>query len=171
MRFYKQTSYIYVATEAGFGFAQQYFHNKSYLVTSNDMNNHKHVSNCNKPDGLLKWHEDIILNSISKHPITNQGNRKIAQGYHDICDDYAFPHGFLGGLFGCGRYGCLDLQDHIMPSIGKSYITQCWKEVEHISCCGWCLGTIVHIWLNSPVSWSCPSNGRVTVEQLVPDCQ
>jgi hypothetical protein len=46
--------YIYVATEAGFDFAQQYFHNKSYLVTSNDMNNHKHVSNCNKPDGLLK---------------------------------------------------------------------------------------------------------------------
>lgn len=131
------------------------------------MNNNKHVSGCNKPGGLLKRNEDVILNILSKHLITKKGNWEITQGHHYIGHNYTSPHRFLGGLLRCRRYGCLDLQDHIMSSIRKSYITQSRKEVKHISCGGWSPRTILHIWLNTLVSWSCPSNGRVTVEQLV----
>ncbi|RVW35361.1 hypothetical protein CK203_077047 [Vitis vinifera] len=82
---------------------------------------------------FLQCDEDIISNAVPKHSVSNQSNREVVQGNNNISKNHPFPHGSLGRLPRGGRNCCMDLQHHIVTSIGKCYITQGAKEGEDSS--------------------------------------
>lgn len=136
-----------------------------YLIATDDVDNNKEVSNGNEPPRLLQGYEDIVLNFVSKNQVTNEGNGEVAQGHNSIGNQDTFPHGLLGGLFGCGRDCCLDLQNHIVACKGKGHISQRTQEVENVSrCCG-CPVAVLHIWGYSFVEGSSPTNSGIAAKQ------
>ena len=128
------------------------------MVASNNMDDNKHVGCCYKPTWFLQCDEDIISNAVPKHSVSNQSNREVAQGNNNISKNHPFPHGSLGRLPRGGRNCCMDLQHHIVTSIGKCYITQGAKEGEDSSSCGQSCVCILHIWLDTFMNQSCPGN-------------
>ena len=138
-----------------------------HLVASNNMDDNKQVGCYYKPTGFLQCDKDTVSNAVPKHPVSNQSNREVAQGNNNIRKNHSFPHRSLGRLLRCGRNCCLDLQHHIVTSIGKCYIPQGAKEVEDSSsCCGSCV-CILHIRLDTLMNRSCPGNSWVTADGKV----
>jgi len=93
------------------------------LVASYDMDDDKHVSSYYEPSGFVEGDEDVVFNGIAKDPIANESNREVTEGHNRVCDQNSPPHGTLWGLLWGGRDGCLNLQHHIVSSIGKSHVT------------------------------------------------
>ena len=136
------------------------------LVASNNMDDNKQVGCCYKPAGFLQCDKDIVSNAVPKHPVSNQSDREVAQGNNNISKNHSFPHGSLGRLLRSGGNCCLDLQHHIVTSIGKCYVTQGAKEVEDSSSCGRSCVCILHIWLDTLMNRSCPGNSWVTADWI-----
>lgn len=66
-----------------------------YLITSSYMDKNKDVSSYNEPARFLKGEKDVIVNTVSKSPVTKNSNRNITKGHHNISNNHALPHGFL----------------------------------------------------------------------------
>nr|GMC95307.1 hypothetical protein CK203_077047 [Ipomoea batatas] len=92
------------------------------LITSDDMNNYKHVGHGNEPSRVFQGDKNVILHGIPKHPIPNKGNREITQSNHNISHNNPSPHRSFRRPLRGRRNSSLNLQHHIMPSIGKRHI-------------------------------------------------
>lgn len=71
---------------------------RTNLITSNNMNNHKHVGCYDEPCRLLQGDQDVVLDFIAKSIISDEGHREIAQSDDCIGNDYPSPHKLLGWL-------------------------------------------------------------------------
>ena len=133
------------------------------LIASNDMDDHKQVSHCDKPDGLLQSHENVVINAVSKDPIAEERYREVANGDYDVSYNNSSPHWNLWGHLRSRWDGCLNLQHDVVTCVGKSHISHRVQEVEYFSRS--CRGSIrvVYIWLNPFVHRCSPSDSWVTI--------
>nr|GMD30151.1 hypothetical protein CK203_077047 [Ipomoea batatas] len=103
------------------------------MVASNDVDDNKHVSSSDEPSGFLEGNEDVILNRVSKHPVSDDGHRKVAQKNDGVGHPNSLHHGFVGRLLRRGRDGGLNLQHHVVAGVGERHVSQGAEELEHSS--------------------------------------
>nr|GMD33568.1 hypothetical protein CK203_077047 [Ipomoea batatas] len=103
------------------------------MVASNDVDDNKHVSSSDEPSGFLEGNEDVILNRVSKHPVSDDGHRKVAQKHDGVGHPNSLHHGFVGRLLRRGRDGGLNLQHHVVAGVGERHVSQGAEELEHSS--------------------------------------
>nr|GMD38537.1 hypothetical protein CK203_077047 [Ipomoea batatas] len=103
------------------------------MVASNDVDDNKHVSSSDEPSRFLEGNEDVILNRVSKHPVSDDGHRKVAQKNDGVGHPNSLHHGFVGRLLRRGRDGGLNLQHHVVAGVGERHVSQRAEELEHSS--------------------------------------
>jgi len=59
------------------------------------MDKDKDISSYNDPARFLKGEKDVVINTVSKSPVTKSSNRKITKGHYNISNDHAPPHGYF----------------------------------------------------------------------------
>ena len=101
-----------------------------YLVAAHEMDDDHHVGHGDQPSRLPQCYEDVVVDGVAECPVANERDGEVTERYDDVGDDDAPPHGFLGRLLGSGRNGGLDLQDHVVASVGEGDVSQCAQEVE-----------------------------------------
>lgn len=116
-----------------------------YLIASDNVQNDKHVSSGDKPARFLKRDKDVIVNSISECPITDECHREVAYCHNNISYNNTAPHGLLGRLLWCGRDGGLDLQHDIVTRICKCHRPERVKEAKYGPGIAFCFVTVVYI--------------------------
>lgn len=106
---------------------------EEYLIASNDMDNHEHVSHSNKPDRLLQSDEDVVINAVSKDIIAEECYREVTDGDYNVGYNNSSPHWDLGWHLRSRRDCGLNLQHNVVTCISKSHISQRIQEVEYFS--------------------------------------
>lgn len=106
-----------------------------HLIASDNMNENKHIGGCNEPRRLLEGHQNVVVDFVSKYIVPEKRNREVTYEDHEIGYNDPLPHGHLGGLFGRGRDGRLNLQHHVVASEGERHVPQRIEEVKSILRC------------------------------------
>lgn len=66
-----------------------------YLIAASYMYKNKEISSYNEPARFLEGEKNVVIDTVSKSPVTNSSNRKITKSDHDISNKHALPHGFF----------------------------------------------------------------------------
>lgn len=105
---------------------------KSYLKTTNDMDDHHQVSWRDEPRGSPQRDEHVVVDVLPENPVSYESHWEVANGVHEVGPDHAFPHRHFGWRLGGRRDGGLNLQDHRVPRKGRWDLAERIEHPEHV---------------------------------------